>query len=115
LGRKPTATIIKNNYRINILNKKIRYNQFIAFLICFGLALIMCGCSSSNKVSRVGKIVGSAAKENAPNATAGALRGATRTAISGGKVLEGARQGVAPGVGNATGSTAGAIVREILK
>ncbi|MCP4269574.1 MAG: hypothetical protein GY777_29050 [Candidatus Brocadiaceae bacterium] len=98
------------------MNKKIRYNQFMVFLICFGLALIIIGCSSNNKVSRVGKTVGTSAKKNAPNVTAGALRGATTTAIRGGKVLkEGARQGVAPSAGNTAGSTAGAIVREILK
>ena len=85
-------------------------------MLCLGLTVTICSCSSNNKVSRVGKTFGTAAKKNAPNITAGALRGATTTAISGGKVLkEGARQGVAPSVGNTTGSTAGAIVREILK
>lgn len=97
------------------MKKKRNYNQIIAFFICLGITLIICSCSSNNKVSRVGKTVGRAAKENAPNATAGAFRGATTTAISGGKVLEGARQGVAPSVGSATGATAGSIVREILK
>ncbi len=97
------------------MKKKIRFNQILAFLICLGLTLIICSCSSNNKAVIVGKTVGSAAKKNAPNATAGALRGATTTAISGGKVLQGARQGVSPSVGNATGSTAGSIVREILK
>ena len=96
------------------MNKKIRYNQFIVFLICLWLTLILCSCSS-NKAARVGNVVGSSARKNAPNTTAGALRGAATTAISGGKVLEGARQGVAPGAGNALGSTAGEIVREILK
>ncbi len=98
------------------MKKKRNHNQTIAFLICFGLALIIIGCSSNNKVSRVGKTVGTAAKKNAPNVTAGALRGATTTAISGGKVLkEGARQGVAPNSGSAAGATAGSIVKELLK
>ena len=87
---------------------------WIALLFCLGLIVLMCSCSS-NKAARVGNVVGSSARKNAPNTTAGALRGAATTAISGGKVLEGARQGVAPGAGNALGSTAGEIVREILK
>ena len=74
----------------------------------------MCSCAS-NKPSRVGKAAGSAAIGSVPDSAEGAFRGATSTAIGGGKVLQGARQGVAPSAGNAAGSTAGAILRELLK
>ncbi len=63
----------------------------------------------------MGKAFSGSAKKNAPNSAAGAFSEATSTAINGGKVLQGARQGVAGNAGNAVGSTAGAIVHEILK
>jgi hypothetical protein len=86
----------------------------IALLFCIGIVVLVCSCAS-NKPARVGKSAGSAAIGSAPASVAGAFSGATSTAISGGKVLEGARQGVAPSAGNAAGSTAGAALRELLK
>ena len=74
----------------------------------------MCSCAS-NKASRVGKAAGSTVIGSVPDSAKGAFGGATSTAISGGKVLQGARQGVAPSAGNAAGSTADAILRELLK
>ncbi len=74
----------------------------------------MCSCAS-NKASRVGKAAVTTAIEGAPDSVAGAISGATSTAIGGGQVLQGARQGVAPSAANGAGSTAGAIVRELLK
>ncbi len=86
----------------------------IALLFCIGIIVLVCSCAS-NKPARVGKAAGSTVIGSVPDSATGAFSGATSTAISGGKVLEGARQGVAPSAGNAAGSTAGAILRELLK
>ncbi|MFQ5964943.1 MAG: hypothetical protein ACE5KZ_11750 [Candidatus Scalinduaceae bacterium] len=76
--------------------------------------VLMCSCAS-NKTSRVGTAVGNAAISSIPDTASGAVRGSTSTAISGGKVLQGARSGAASGIGSAAGATTGAIIRELLK
>ncbi len=86
----------------------------IALLFCIGIVVLVCSCAS-NKPARVGNAAGSAVIQSAPASASGAFSGATSTAVGGGKVLEGARQGVAPSAGNAAGATAGAILRELLK
>ncbi len=101
------------------MSKKTLYNlQYdtcgIALLICLGLIVLMCGCAS-NKPYRVGNAAVNVAKESAPDAATGSAQGATSTALKGGKVLQGARDGVASSATNAAGSAAGAITRELLK
>lgn len=86
----------------------------IALLIIPGLILLMCGCAS-NKPSRAGMAAVNVARESAPNAAAGSAQGATSTALKGGKVLEGAREGVSSSAINSAGSAAAAITRELLK
>ncbi len=90
------------------------YTHGIDLLFCIGTVVLMCSCAS-NKPARVGKAAGSTAVGNTPTLAEGAVSGATSTTISGGKVLQGARQGVASSAGNAAGSTAGAILQELLK
>ena len=86
----------------------------IALLSYIGIMVFMCSCAS-NKPARVGNAAGNAVIQGAPASASGAFRGATSTAVSGGKVLQGARQGVAPSAGNAAGATAGAVLQELLK
>lgn len=98
-----------------VLKKNLQsYACGVVFLSCLGLMMFMCGCAA-NKTSRVGVAAGKAAIDGTPGSAAGAIKGGTSTAISGGQVLQGARQGAASGVGTAAGSTAEAILRELLK
>ncbi len=90
------------------------YTHRLALLFCIGIIVLICSCAS-NKPARVGQAAGSTAIGNVPNLADGAVNGATSTAISGGQVLTGARRGVTSSAGNAAGSTAGAIVRELMK
>ncbi len=83
-------------------------------MICPGLIILICGCAS-NKPYNAGNAAVNATKEIAPNAAAGSAQGAASTALKGGKVLQGARDGVATSATNAAGSVAGAITRELLK
>ncbi len=90
------------------------YTHEIALLFCIGIIVLMCSCAS-NKPARVGRAAGSSVVNSVPNLAEGAVNGATSTAITGGQVLTGARQGVTPSAGNAAGATAGSILRELLK
>jgi len=103
-------TILKKRSLFSLLSD----SYGIALLCCTGILVFMCSCAS-NKPARVGNAAGSAVIQSAPASASGAFSGATSTAVGGGKVLEGARQGVAPSAGNTAGATAGAILRELLK
>lgn len=90
------------------------YTSVVTLIFYLGLLVLMCSCSS-NKTSRVGTAMGNAAVGSIPNSAASTVNGATTTAISGGKVLQGAGRGAAGGVGSAAGSVVGSAIRELLK
>jgi hypothetical protein len=90
------------------------FTYMVTLLCCLGILILMCSCTS-NKASSVGTAAGKAAIGSVPNSAAGVINGATTTAISGGRVLQGARNGAAGGIGSAAGAVAGEALRELLK
>ncbi len=94
--------------------KKLYSASGVTLIFCLGLLVLMCSCAS-NKASSVGTAAGKAAIGGAPNSAASAIDGGTTTAISGGKVLQGARSGAASSAGSAAGNIVGEALRELLK
>lgn len=97
--------------KYDYFSKAINVTYFIFLL---GLFVLACSCTSY-KASRVGSSSGQAAYSGIPDTASDATRGATQTAISGGKVLESARDGAAFGAADTAGSAVGAAIGELLK
>ncbi len=90
------------------------FTFMLTLVFCLGILVLLCSCAS-NKASSVGTAAGKAAIGSPPNIAESAVKGATTTAISGGKVLQGARSGAAGGAGSAAGDVVGEALRELLK
>lgn len=91
------------------------FTFMVTLVFCLGILVLMCSCAS-NKASSVGTAAGKAAIGSVPNTAASTVKGATTTAISGGKVLQGVRSGAAAGgAGSAAGDVVGEALRELLK